>query len=1047
MPPVLQPETAVQPQAVATRHCFVAGAEGAVVCLSGGCAAECLEDSGQVLRCGVRSRPLRCCALSPCSRFLAAGESGGVGRGPQVLVFDTLAPVESPPVALLGHRHGVRLVAWSHQGSLLLSAGEAENEQAGDHLVLLWSWPQAELLAVASCARGLVDLAFAPDAAAFVTLGTSTVRRWSIVYKQDLSDGARNRNPVQLVGRPLSVEAKRLSGAEDGRQRLQLLEDAFVAVAWGAAPALHLLTEQGVLCTVVEDCISRCTELGQKANALRWSEQLCGTAAFSEGGVLACALAAGSVHVFDAGTLRSMAALAAREGAPEALGVSISPSGEALWVLYADRSLARWQDIFEPADCVLPMPVAGLRHAQGVPGCVLPQMVSGTDRWLQLWTSRAAGPQLESQVRPAPPKAGEITALACSPWIAACGYSSGEVHLVAIPGLLSLEPVPVRHGAEVVALCFGPWRAASGVPLLLASAGQDRSVMVFRIDLRRGAVAVEASSAVPLLQLSVHPWKVQCLALAGGAEAETASQLAVLTADRNLHLHDLDLSLTGASVKRSHRVVLRGPRWVGLCAHPGRPALYAACADRRVMQLDSRGCALCHVRVGGPELELTAPVRLDCEGRWLAAGLAFAVGSSSSGCGPTPPPPSHGHGVILFDVQDGLRPLLRLSGNAELPGGLAFLRGGRVLGAWGDGTMLVWEMPSEAGGATAEVQREARTSATQPRSGRTTPALRRASSSSASLRMPEGLLERLLAASPRASRWGSASATSLGVPGDEAVPALPAMAPGGAPIVVASVALSARERQRPSAPALPIARWGRVSGAGERAGSNSETRGGRSQVPSPRSASPPRSPSPTPPSSWSGHGGAAQLAGRRSGRGTGSQLRAASEGTTPGRAACLQTPHSLPGGSSRPGSRPGSPTPKRPLRPPPQAPPLPGMAGPATGAPPPSIDPGRLAAGHPAAPPVPFAQSAPATPAACSRDCRPSAAASCDVPQGHRAGLSDQKAAAQLRGDIQRLCADVARVLSADPEASSEVTELLRRADALLLTQPPAQPAGKLGGS
>ena len=52
--------------------------------------------------------------------------------------------------------------------------------------------------------------------------------------------------------------------------------------------------------------------------------------------------------------------------------------------------------------------------------------------------------------------AQELSTVAVSPWLVACGLSNGEVRLfAALHGLAELGPLPMRHGAEVLSLSFG----------------------------------------------------------------------------------------------------------------------------------------------------------------------------------------------------------------------------------------------------------------------------------------------------------------------------------------------------------------------------------------------------------------------------------------------------------------------------------------------------------------------------------------------------------------------------------------------------------------
>jgi len=638
----------------------------------------------------------------------------------------------------------VRLVAWSPQSSLLVSIGEAESDQGGDHQFLLWSWPQAERLTGGLCARGILDLAFAPDSFVFATLNAKAVKRWSVVQPPEPAASRRKRAPPQLVGRVLPKGLfGRAGGSHEGRERRWSVQDGFMATIWGTASTLYVITGQGLLFSItIDDQKSNMRDMGQKALALAWSAELCGTQPVGGMGFLLCAFASGTVQVVDGATLCPAMALPVPPGAPAALGVSCCPGGESLWVLYSDHSLQRWRELREGPDWSLPRPLSGLRDAHFIPGCCLPQVVTITDRFLQLWTATPDGLRMEAQKEPGTARSGELTALACSPWIAACGHSSGEINLLTLPGLVAMAPTPARHAGEVLALSFAPWRPVSGAPLLLASGSSDRGALVFRIDVRRGAVGVEASQASLLLQLPKHPAAVQCVALVSSGHApERAAQLAVCTADRAMLIRDLDLGAKDATVRRSHRHVARGTHWIGVCAHPAKPVFFAALADRRILELDSEARVVQQVRPGGSEFELVAPLRLNGDGRLLAVGLAGGA------------PPLLGPGALLLETGPALRPLARLTGHAELSSGITFLHGDRVIGCWRDGAMLIWEA-SEQDVPIRDDHAE------RSPLGRRPP--RPHSVGLEMHRCPDGLLERLLASSPKPPRWagGGGSASS-----------------------------------------------------------------------------------------------------------------------------------------------------------------------------------------------------------------------------------------------------------------------------------------------
>eukprot|EP00931_Biecheleriopsis_adriatica_P061334 TRINITY_DN36882_c0_g1_i1.p1 TRINITY_DN36882_c0_g1~~TRINITY_DN36882_c0_g1_i1.p1 ORF type:complete len:1198 (+),score=218.59 TRINITY_DN36882_c0_g1_i1:81-3674(+) len=719
LPGSLAPSLSLQPQAVASRRCFAAGPSSSLLSISGGCilqSQKCPSRVTQELRVGPRPRPLTCLAVSTCGNLMAVGESCGGGRPGQILILSSDAAEEMTTIAV-GPRRIVRHICWAAKGDLLAAIVESETDQVagGDQQLMVWHWRDGERLAASACGRGTQDLAGSPDSEAMflLTVGPCGAKIWSLLKPQELratspgrarssSVGCVTSLPLRLVGRNVPLTSGALArgnavGGAAGRRRPP--EDALVAAVWGTERSYFLATRQGGLgsgqFSELSQIAATWRQMGRKAYALAWARRVCGRERGSHG-LLACALAGGVIEVLDASDMVTLFSLMPSGGGPsDAIGLSCSFDGEGLWALYSDKSLAHWASDGEKPETDWSMaPATGdLREAHALPG-MRQKVISSSAGKVQLWTAMEGSMlRLEAQTEPAAPKSGDITAVAVSPWIVATGHAGGEVRLLAaLHNLQLLEPMPTRHAGEVLALSFGHWKPASLRQLLLVSVSRDRSAMVFSIDLRHGAPALQSSCATLLLHLQQHSSAVQRAALlvasSLGANGKEVFRLAVCTADQQLVLREIEHGESSSTVRKSTRTQApRAARWVGICAHYGRSVFFAACNDRRLMQLDQGGRLQQEMRLAGTSAaELAGPLRLSADGRILAVGLGGAAG------------------VLLVDVEIGLQPLARLAaGQAEPPSGIALLPGivTSAVACWQDGTILSWEAPSEQVEASA----------------------------------------------------------------------------------------------------------------------------------------------------------------------------------------------------------------------------------------------------------------------------------------------------------------------------------------------------------
>lgn len=493
-----------------------------------------------------------------------------------------------------------------------------------------------------------------------------------------------------------------------GRRR-QPPDDVLVAVVFGMERSVYVASHQGIVYRYLSDESLSLSErkeqrdMGRKAFSLAWSKRLYDHDSPEGFGLLVCALEGGIVEVVDAWNLKTLFTLEPGESStrgpgPDVVGVSCSQDDEcALWTFYANKYLTHWsmgEDDRVPVHKFnLKEPVMNFQGAHAVP--TKPDLVvSHSSSQLHLWKRRIHEGGMHIEARAAPTgRSGELTALAVSPWMVACGYSSGEVHLMDVTQqFVKLEDVSAKHSADVLSLSFGQWLPGSARPLYLASVSRDRSAMVFGIDTPGQRGPCRATLLVKMPHYSALNHVALLTAPIGQAGSSEILRLGVCTSDQQLIIRELEQKTAQPRMttrKTTRNQAPRSVRWVGLCAHSERGVFFAACSDRRLLQIDTTGRPAQQVRFTGlSSTELAAPMRLKDDGRLLAIGLVRPAG------------------ILLVDVENGMQPLARLSaGQAEPPSGVAILPGHceMLFACWPDGTMMEWEIPTSEVAAVRRV--------------------------------------------------------------------------------------------------------------------------------------------------------------------------------------------------------------------------------------------------------------------------------------------------------------------------------------------------------
>lgn len=123
---------------------------------------------------------------------------------------------------------------------------------------------------------------------------------------------------------------------------------------------------------------------------------------------------------------------------------------------------------------------------------------------------------------------------------------------------------------------------------------------------------------------------------------------------------------------------------MGAAADEQRGVFFAACSNRRLIELDRAGRRVHELRLaGGNAVELVGPVHFNSSTQLLAVVMKGAAG------------------VLLCDTRSTergarLAPRARLTaGQLEPPSGVTILPGEQILACWLDGTMLSWRAPEK----------------------------------------------------------------------------------------------------------------------------------------------------------------------------------------------------------------------------------------------------------------------------------------------------------------------------------------------------------------
>ncbi|XP_077579098.1 mitogen-activated protein kinase-binding protein 1-like [Stigmatopora nigra] len=584
-------------------------------------------------------------AFSGDGKHLVTGESGHL---PRVRVWPSDGGVETASVQK--HKCAVSCVAFSPDGAYVVSVGSAY-----DMTVCVWDWKKGSVLASNKVSSGVSAVSFSEDGGYFVTAGKRHVKFWYL----DASRERQVNGTVPLMGRPALLGERQ--------------EAVLVGVACGrgpSAPFTYAVTESGLLCRF---------DAERRLEAWVSLEAACACSVAAGADYVFCGCSDGVVRVFEPVDLRYVATLPRppRLGAspggppdgerrgpyPDAVALSFDPALRHLTCVFSDRSLYVW-DVSRPRVAVAVHSAvyhgASVWSLQVCPSPSSSFLTCSSDGTVRQWRPELCGEDLLRTFSGEDGCRTELRVLALSPdgRRLATGDRRGTLRIYDWES--PERPVKMEaHDSEILAVDFSPaWTGGR----LLASAGRDRLVRVFRAD---------ADDYRPEQTLSDHSAAVLGVKFVGGG---TRLRLVSCGADKSIYFYTCRRNGRALSLERTHHLVEKTAlHHMDLVAPGTRVAI--ACQDRTVR--------LYHAMTGKLSKCLRglegAPLKVAVD----PSGWLLAVGCSDKK-------------VYILDLRSGER-LATLTGHSEPVSCLSFSVDARFLAsASGDGCVAVWRLePSD----------------------------------------------------------------------------------------------------------------------------------------------------------------------------------------------------------------------------------------------------------------------------------------------------------------------------------------------------------------
>jgi len=134
------------------------------------------------------AKAVSCVEFSADGKYLAVGEKG---HDPGIIVFELATNKQISE--LKGHKFGVSSIAFSPQGSTLVSVGYKH-----DRRLYVWNWKFGKAVAAARIVSKVFTVRFTNDSKQFITCGEKHVKFWNLDPNSVEVEGDENENTINV---------------------------------------------------------------------------------------------------------------------------------------------------------------------------------------------------------------------------------------------------------------------------------------------------------------------------------------------------------------------------------------------------------------------------------------------------------------------------------------------------------------------------------------------------------------------------------------------------------------------------------------------------------------------------------------------------------------------------------------------------------------------------------------------------------------------------------------------------------------------------------